>query len=981
MADGGTLESGDPARPQLFGRERERAALTAAIRAVIAGRGGGLVLRGGHGSGRTRLLETAVEDAGPAVRSIRIGGVPAETTLPGAGLHRLTRELQARLTAPSPLPTSATVSSSSPLSPSPLSPSSSLSASSTPAQQGFGRGLDVLELLVRAAAEAPLICLIDDAEDLDPASVALLGFAARRLGREPVLMLIATAAPTTVDDPLAGLPTVTLPPLSEAASGDLLAGLLADRDAAEVSDDVLPVLSDQAQGNPLALQELAGALSGAQLRGTEPLPTGLPTDGLLRTHHRRLLARMTTRARRVLLIAAAQQPLDLDTLVRAAGLAGLEPVDIDQAIGSGLVRVESDRVEIADRLLRESSYRDAGVAERLATHRVLAEVLDHDAHRLDRAWHRALSWSANDGTGSAEELADELHALAVEVIGSDSGQTGGTGISGPTGAAGSTGVTGVTKDGDLAGAARCLERSAELTRVPGRAAHRLAAAARAAWLAGDVRQARQLLGRARGLATTVELRTAVDLLSGEIELRSGTAERADADLTLVADGLAGPRRGPAVTALLRASEVYMLAGDHARYLSVAHRVGRLDRLGRSDETPQTRLMFEQFTGFAALFLGEHRRAAGPLRTVVELGPQSDDPSALILATMAAMSLGDEIRSHQLASRAVSEARARQAGANLPVALEFLAFSEFWRDHYAAASAHAQQGLELATRAGQDNCVAALLAIQALLSTLHGDGDAALLRAQVAARRADGRGLCRPRALTTWAAARMSLATGRPDGAVAALRAARAAPGTAGGMHLTIRVMATPDLIEAAVKHGDPQGLTPSLQTFESWASEMDSRPMMALAARCHALLSPDDGAAEERFAEALRLHDGRDLEFERARTQLLYGRALRRRRRPAMAREHLQEALEVFDGLTARGWAAQARAELRAAGGVSGPQNRLPELTPQQSEIARLVAGGATNREIAAQLFLSPRTVDHHLRNIFVRLGVRSRVELSRLVS
>jgi len=201
------------------------------------------------------------------------------------------------------------------------------------------------------------------------------------------------------------------------------------------------------------------------------------------------------------------------------------------------------------------------------------------------------------------------------------------------------------------------------------------------------------------------------------------------------------------------------------------------------------------------------------------------------------------------------------------------------------------------------------------------------------------------------------------------------------MHLTIRVMATPDLIEAAVKQGDPEGVPALLATFEAWATEMDSRPMMALAARSHALLSPDDAVADERFRLALHLHDGRDLEFERARTQLLYGRALRRRRRPAMAREHLHEALEVFDGLTARGWAAQARAELRAAGGASSGPNRLTELTPQQGEIARLVAEGATNREIAAQLFLSPRTVDHHLRNIFVRLGVRSRVELSRVVS
>jgi DNA-binding CsgD family transcriptional regulator len=961
MVEDDTLAD-DPTLPRLVGRERELAGVTAAIRAAIAGRGGGLVLRGPHGSGRTRLLMAGLE-ASPAVRSIWVGGVLAEAAIPGAGLHRLIRELQARLSpSASPGPPSLPLPPALPVPPSlPMPPPAGTSPPLLPPPQRFARGLEVLELLVRAAAGAPLICVIDDADELDPFSVALLGFAARRLGREPILLLLATAAAPSIDDPLAGLPSITMPPLSQAASAELLSELFADRDAGEISDDVLPVLSDHAQGNPLALRELAGALTGAQLRGAEPLPAGLPADGLLRAHHRRLLARMTTPARRVLLIAAAQQPIDLDTLLRASTRAGLDAADIDLAIGSNLLSVESERVQITDRLLRETSYRDAGVAERLETHRVLAEVLDHDAHRLDRAWHRALAWSVDAGE-SAEDLADALDALAREVTGSDDDWTS------------------TTKDGDLAGASRCLERAAELTRTPGRAAQRLAAAARTAWLGGDVRRARQLLGRARGLGTTVELRTFVDLLSGEIELRSGTAERADADLSLVADGLSGPHRGPAVTALLRASEVYLLAGDHARFLSVARRIGRLDHAEETDET-LARLMFAQFSGFSALFLGEHRRAAGPLRTVVELAPHCDDPSALILATMAAISLGDEVRSHQLAARAVSRARAHQAAANLPVALEFLAFSEFWRDHYAAASAHAQQGLELAIRAGQDNCVAPLLATQALLSTLHGDGDAALLRAQVAARRADGRGLRRPRALTMWAAARMSLATGRPDGAMSALRAARVPPGTAGSMHLLIRVMATPDLIEAAVKYGDPEGLPAQLAIFEGWASEMGSRSMLARAARCHALLSPDDGTAEEQFAEALRLHDGRDLEFERARTQLLYGRALRRRRRPAMAREHLQEALEVFDGLTAHGWAAQARAELRAAGGTSGPQTRLPELTPQQSEIAQLVAGGATNREIAAKLFLSPRTVDHHLRNIFARLGVRSRVELSRLVS
>jgi len=927
----------------LIGRDRERTELADLVREVITGRGGALVLHGRLGSGRSRLLADALPDSTPAT-IVRIVGVATESPLPGAALHRLVHALGVEL----------------PELPGPLG-----------FEQSCGRrprdrlalSVAVHDLLIRTGREHPLICVVDDADQVDRLSLEVLGFAGRRLAAEPVLLLVATTwpapnaeprAPKTGDDPLAGLPSLLLAPLGEADSRRLLAGVLSHDDPAELAelpDDVLAALSHQAQGNPLALVELAGSLTAGQLHGIEPLPIGLPLGSQLRRHHQDLLAPLAGPARRVVLIAAAQQPLDLDALLRAVLRTGSGPSAVDAAVAAGVLRIEGGRVVIPDRLLQATSYADASLTERLDTHRLLAEVLDHDTHRLDQAWHRAMSMAAQapDGSAELEQLADQLEELATWAV----------------------------RAGDQTGASRCLERSAALTSVPGRAGERLVAAARAAWLDGDVRRARLLLGQARPLAATAELQAVVDLLLGEIELRSGSAESAYDALNTVADGLAGPRQAEAVIALLRASEMYMLAGDHPRFLSAARRIGQLPH---GNELPQTQLMFEQFAGFSATFLGDHRRAAGPLHAVVELGPHSHDPSALILATMAAMTLGDEIRSHSLARRAVQLARAKPGSAHLPVALEFLAFTEFWRDRFPASATHAREGLELAAQAGQDNSVAAHLAILALLSTLHGDSDDALVRAQVATRQADGRGLGRPRSLTIWAAARMALATGRGDGAVAALRAVAIPSSARSGMHLTIKVMATPDLIEAAVKYGDQKWVPPALATFESWASETAGPAMLALAARCHALTSADDDA-DEYFREALRLHGERDLEFERARTQLLYGRALRRRRRPARAREHLHDALEVFDALDARGWAGQARAELRAAGGVSGPSTTARALTPQQTEIARLVAGGATNREIAAQLFLSPRTVDHHLRNIFVRLGVRSRVELARLVS
>jgi DNA-binding CsgD family transcriptional regulator len=291
----------------------------------------------------------------------------------------------------------------------------------------------------------------------------------------------------------------------------------------------------------------------------------------------------------------------------------------------------------------------------------------------------------------------------------------------------------------------------------------------------------------------------------------------------------------------------------------------------------------------------------------------------------------------------------------------------------------QDGWQAARTTGQDNYAADHQALLAVLAAIRGDHDECRLLLRELTIPPGAGALSRPTALSHWAFAVMDLASGRPADASARL-AAVGDPATGRGQ-VVIQVLAAPWLMEAAARSGqDRQRALAVLDLFERWAHSTEAPLPRALAARCHALLAPrDSGAAVAHFREALRLHRTGDADFERARTELLFGQELRRQRRPREAREHLHRAVEVFRHLSLESWADRAASELRAAGErVEATRAAGDGLTAQQRQIARLVSLGATNREIAAQLFISPRTVDHHLRNIYHRLGVRSRVELAR---
>ncbi|MFD1119653.1 LuxR C-terminal-related transcriptional regulator, partial [Sphaerisporangium aureirubrum] len=491
--------------------------------------------------------------------------------------------------------------------------------------------------------------------------------------------------------------------------------------------------------------------------------------------------------------------------------------------------------------------------------------------------------------------------------------------------------------------------------------------------AGDPRRVRALMDRLGGLTLTAETRGQAELLHGGLELRGGETGNACDKFLAAAGWLLDRDRELGVRALVRAAEAGYFAGDIQRFLAIAHRAAALRR---PDDRAATQLMFDYLAGMAATFRGRHDEAAGPLRRVMRLSASVHDPAMLVWAGVAGLMLGEDEHALTLATRSVESARSHGAVAALPQLLESVIHAEFWMGRYASMAVHALEGLRLAQETGRLNSAGHHLAWLSLVAAVQGDEETCRIRAGAAFELADAHGLGLPAVLGDWALAHVDLAAGRVAEAAARLGARRRRD------HLVTRVMAIPTFIEATARTGDRRKAQVALGVLDRWVGSTRSPDRRALAMRCHALLA-GPGEAEALFGEALELHRQGACEFETARTRLLYGEALRRERRPGTARQHLHGALETFERLGARLWAEQARGELRAAGqSVRPARPPLAEpLTAQQSQIARMVAEGATNREVAARLFLSPRTVEHHLRNIFVKLGVRSRVELSRLLS
>ncbi|MEV3984630.1 AAA family ATPase [Nonomuraea sp. NPDC049758] len=939
--------------PVLRGRDAEENVLLRLLDDARAGSGGALLLTGAAGMGKTALLDLAAARA-CGFRVLRVSGVEPESRVPYAGLHGLLRPVAGAVAAL------------------PAAQARALAEALEAGTCGAGLVLPaaVLGLLSAVAAERPVLACVDDADRLDAASLDALSFVARRLSSEPIALLFTTRPPPSHAVPygerepegfdggamwrLESVPARELRGLD----GPAVRELAADLAPGGLAEDLSAALDRIARGNPLALRELIGALTPDQRAGLAAPPAVLPPGGRLWREHTGALARLPARTRRLSLLIAADPALDVATLARAASpacaLSVLEPAE-----RAGVLRADGDAFAFREPAMRAVTYHAASLAERRHAHRLLADLLTPDGdraggwERLRRAWHRA--WA---GGGGEEEAGDELARAALAV----------------RWAAGSS-------EPCLASERRAgfpepylaLERAAELTAHPAVKAERLAAAARHAWVSGRPRAARSLLARLRSPGAPEELRGHVQLLRGSLELLGGETGSAREELLAAARGLLDSHRVLGVRALVRAADASYRAGDNRAFIAIARQAAALRR---PDEPAPAQLMFEYLAGMAHTFSGLHQEAAGPLRRVLELAGSVRDPAVLTWACVAGMLLGEDAVAHRLAARAVEEARLRGAASAVPQLLEFTIYPDVWTGRYASVATTAAKGLRLARETGQHNTAAQHLAWLAISAAVEGDQETCRIRADAAIELADAHELGLAGAVGNWALACLDLAAGRVADAAGRLRAGRR------NRHVVIRVMSTPHYIEAAARTGDRERAAAALRVLERWVGSTRSPGLRALVSRCRALLSVRPGEAEELFLDALRLHGQGVCAFETARTHLLLGSALRRDRRPGAARNHLHTALETFERHGARLWTEQARAELRASGEPVRPaaDATVSQLTAQQAQIARMVAAGATNKEVAEQLFLSRRTVEHHLRNIFSKLGIRSRVELVRFM-
>lgn len=484
------------------------------------------------------------------------------------------------------------------------------------------------------------------------------------------------------------------------------------------------------------------------------------------------------------------------------------------------------------------------------------------------------------------------------------------------------------------------------------------------------------------LADPASDRARTELARGLSVLAGGPVGDAYASL-LLAGTLAAraPDADPhlALTAILAAADAAWAAGDRPACLEAIEAARTaLDADGGREP------LYDHLIGLRALLQERPADAAAPLRRVLAHGRGSDSPDALHRASVAALLLGDVGTACRTGEAALAAARAGGRDDRSAQILEYLAYSELRAGRHAPARAHALEGLRAALRSEHSNTAAHHRAVLALTASIEGDADEVTAQAEPALATARRHGLAQTRTLAEWALARTDLGRGRPEAAAARL-AELLRPGRG---HFAIQPLLMPCFVEAAVPVGRAEEARAATGAFEEWAAFGVDRAATAQLARCRALLAEPGDDADEGYRAALDLHENETGSFERARTQLLYGKWLRRRRRPRQARAVLREALHALERCGAAAWADQCRAELRATGEPGRAARSAPDaddgplasLTPHQRRIAEHIATGATNREVALRLSVSVRTVDHHLRNIFAALGIRSRVELARLV-
>jgi len=902
----------------LVGRRREREALERLLQSAGTPRGAVLVVRGEPGVGKTALLDFAAE-AAAGFRIVRTVGVQSEMELPFAAIQQLCApilELRERL----PLPQR-------------LALEVAFGLTDGPVPNGLLIGLAILGLVSEAAEDRPLLCVVDDAQWLDRSSAAALSIVARRLTAEKVVLLVAAR---DLDETFAGLPELTVRGLGRADARTLLEGVLPSPLDAQVLERVVA----ETGGNPLALLELPRGLSPTQLAGGFGLPAAVPLHAGIEERFIRWFAGLPADARRLVLLAAADPTGDAALVWRAAENLGIGEAAALAAESDGMVTF-AGAVTFRHPLVRSAVYRAAGPDERSEVHRAIAASTDPEVDPDRRAWHRAQGATMPD-----EDVAAELERSAARA----------------------------QARGGFAAAAAFLERSSALTLDPARRAGRALAAAHARQQAGGLDDALALVGSAEAGPLDELQRAQAEVLRARILFAADRGRDAPALL------LAAARRLGSLDGR-RAREVYLDALTAALFAGRlggeydAKRVARAARaaLPMSPQPGPADLLLD---GLAAL-ITDGPAAGNPILhqafDAFRQDPiQSEDPLRwLWLAGRTAGFIWDHESWDSLSTKQVRAAREVGALAELPLALSSCVGVKLFAGDLRSATSLVEESDVLA--AAVDRRVVPSyghLSVAAFRGREHDFTNVVRTTEADFNARGEGLGLTLAHMVT----AVLYNGLGRYDEAFVA-----ASEATVNPRELWFSTFGLVELIEAASRSGRSARAAAALEVLIESTRASGTPWALGVEARSRALLQDGD-AAEPLYREAIQRLEPTRLRFDLARSHLLYGEWLRRQRRRLDARRELRAAHELFADFGMEAFAERARIELKATGERARKRtvDTVEQLTPQEAQVSRLAALGNTNREIAAQLFISSSTVEYHLGKAFRKLDVTSRTQLAR---
>jgi DNA-binding CsgD family transcriptional regulator/tetratricopeptide (TPR) repeat protein len=899
----------------LRGRRSETEALDRLLRAVAGGDGRALVLTGENGVGKTALLRYVAE-AAPGFQVVRAAGVQSEMELAFAGLHQLCVPLLDRLgRLPDPQAQA-------------LGTAFGLRAGDAPDR--FLVGLAALSLLAEVAGEQPLLCLVDDAQWLDRASAESLAFVARRLVADSVGLVFALREPS---EELKGLPHLTVAGLDDADARALLASVLRGPLDERVRDRIIA----ETRGNPLALLELPRGLSPVELAGGFGLPDAPPLSGRIEESFQRRLAPLPVATRRLLLVAAAEPVGDATLVWAAARRLGIDAKAAAPAAAVGLLDGGAG-VQFRHPLVRSAVYRAASPAERQLAHAALAQATDPASAPDRRAWHRAHATAGPD-----DDVAAELERSAARA----------------------------QARGGLAAAAAFLQRATELTVDPARRTLRALVAAQAKLQAGAPDAAADLLDTALSGPADDLQRGRVDLLRAQIAFTSSHAGDAPALLLKAAERLAPLDARLARETYLDALAAAMFAGRMGGGSGVRHVAESARSRPPAPEVPRAPdLLLDGLVAFVTEGIeGGTPLLRRALRAFGDSGLSDEDGIRwLWLAAHAAMNLWDEDAWDALSAQHVRLARDNGAFSVLPIALSARIGIHVFAGDLDTAAALVDEVRALTEAGGGRLAPYGALS----LTALQGREPEASKLIEATRREVAAWGGRMGLSVTQQARALLYNGLGRYEDALDAAQ------------HVTERAdemlwssLVLPELIEAASRSGKTERAVLALERLTDATRASGSDWALGIEARSRALLSDGD-TAEGLYREAIQRLGRTRAAAELARSHLLYGEWLRRERRRTDAREELRTAFERFTAMGIEAFGRRAEAELLAAGEPA--RRRAVEttdgLTAQEAQVARLAREGLSNPEIGSRLFLSPRTVEYHLRKVFIKLGISSRSQL-----